>query len=297
MPFNLPNGGRIYSEHVVARAEDLIAHQIWQGIDVLRLKHWLNNFRSAEHRYFAARVLETLIFRSEAQTISMLTHLFHRTIPDLARRFGLPLELCSAFERLKFRIEPNFRIVPVEPSDDAVPPSGRLIAKLIQKQLRFRKEWIIRYGQVSQDTPFVVFIDDLIGTGNQFTNFLKQQNLEHLIEERRCCYVALAAHGDGIRHLKSKFPGLPLSAVDLLEAQNSLFGSDSLAFPDGTNTITDAKAFYYEMLDQFHINNSKFRDGYGGLNLAYAFAHTVPNNSTPLIWWPQNAVWTPLFDR
>lgn len=69
------------------------------------------------------------------------------------------------------------------------------------------------------------------------------------------------------------------------------------AFPDGTNTLEDAQAFYDDMLDTFQINNPKFRNGYGNLNLSYAFQYSVPNNSTPLLWWPANKTWQPLFRR
>jgi hypothetical protein len=45
----------------------------------------LTNFQTNEERYFAACVLDALIFRSEQQTISLFRHLFLPVIPDLAR--------------------------------------------------------------------------------------------------------------------------------------------------------------------------------------------------------------------
>ena len=297
MPFKLPTDGPTYTDHIITRSKDLIAHNIWQGLEEVRLSKWLNNFTSAEHRYFAARVLDTLMYRSDSQTKSMLIHLFHRTIPDVARHYSLASELYSAYDRLQTETEPNIRLVPVAPSQQATMASGPFIARLIRKHLDFRKQWISRHDQVGSTTSSVVFIDDFIGTGTQFSKFLKRHNLTHLIDERRCCYIAVAAHSAGIQHLRSTFPDLPVAAVDLLEPRNSLFHQQSLAFPDGTNTIDDAKAFYHKMIDAFHINDPRFREGYGSLNLTYAFAHAVPNNSTPLLWWPRQANWTPLFNR
>lgn len=297
MPFKLPEDGPTYTDHIITRSKDLIAHNIWQGLEEIRLSNWLNNFATAEHRYFAARVLDTLMYRSESQIQSMATHLFQRTIPDLARHYNLPSELYSAWDRLRAKTEPNIRLVPALPSHHATMASGPLLARLIRKHLNIRREWIIGHDQVRPTTPFVIFIDDFIGTGDQSSEFLQQPGLIRLVHSRRCCFVSLAAHRAGIDHLTSIFPDLPVSAVDLLEPRNGLFHDQSLAFPDGTNTIADARAFYYEMLDSFHINSTKFRDGYGGLDLAYAFSHAVPNNSTPLLWWPQQAGWTPLFNR
>jgi len=297
MSFELPEDGRTYTEYIVARSKDLIAYNIWEGLQEIRLSKWLNNFRTDERRYFAARVLDTLIYRSDAQTKAMLTHLFQRTIPDIARHYSLPSELYSAVDRLQAASDPNIRLVPVVPATRPPNPSGPLITRRISQHLHFRRKWTIRADQIRATTPFVVFIDDFIGTGMQFSTFLDKQKLGHLVEKRRCCYVAVAGHSRGIGHLREKFPELPVSAVDLLEPSNSLFHEQSLAFPDGTNSIDDAKAFYYEMLKEFRIHPSRFREGYGDLALAYAFSHAVPNNCTPLLWWPHNANWTPLFDR
>ena len=296
MPFTLPPDGPIYTDHIISRCRDLIAHNIWQGIDDIQLGQWLNNFPLAEQRYFAARVLDVLMYRSDPQTKSMLTHLFHRTIPDVARHYSFSSHLHSVCDRLQRNHEPELRLVPVSPARQAAMASGPLITRLAQKHLNFRKKWIIPHRKIRSTTPFVVFLDDFIGTGTQFSRFIRQANLTHLIAERRCCYVAVAAHATGMKNLRNEFPGLAVSAVDLLSARNSLFHRHSLAFPDGTNPIADARAFYRQMLHRFKIRH-RYHGGYGGLDLVYAFAHAVPNNSTPLLWWPQNTHWTPLFRR
>ena len=296
MPFVLPPHGAAYTDHIIARCRDLITHNIWQGIDDLQLNLWLNNFPNAEQRYFAARVLDILMYRSDPQTKSMLTHLFHRTIPDLARSHNFATDLHSICDRLQSNYDPEVRLVPVMPARQATMASGPLITRLAQKHLNFRKKWIIPHRKIRSTTPFVVFLDDFIGTGNQFSRFLKQERLTHLVTERRCCYVAVAAHSTGIDSLRDEFPDLAVSAVDSLSPQNSLFHHQSLAFPDGTNTIADARAFYRQMLNTFRIR-LHYQGGYGGLDLAYAFAHAVPNNCTPLLWWPQNRHWIPLFRR
>ena len=296
MPFTLPPDGPTYTDHIIARCKDLITHNIWQGIDDLQLSRWLNNFPSAEQRYFAARVLDILIYRSDPQTKSMLTHLFHRTIPNVARHHGFGSHLHSACDRLQWDHEPNLRLVPVSPAPQATMASGPLITRLAQKHLNFHKKWIIPHRKIRPTTPFVVFLDDVIGTGTQFSQFIKKAHLTHLIKERRCCYVAVAAHSTGINNLTDEFPELAVSAVDMLSPRNSLFHPQSLAFPDGTNTIDDARTFYRQMLNTFQVSR-RYQGGYGGLDLAYAFAHAVPNNSTPLLWWPENTQWTPLFRR
>lgn len=296
MPFALPTDGSTYIDQIITRCKDLINYNVWQGLDELQLDIWLNNFSCDKQRYFAARLLDVLIYLSEPQTKSMLTHLFQRTIGDLARTHNFGSFLQSTSELLQSEHEPHIRVVPVTPDRHSATASGPLLTRLARRHLNIRKKWIISARRIRSNASFVVFLDDFIGTGNQFSRFLRHNRLAHLIEERRCCYLSIAAHSSGINNLRREFPGLAVSAVDLLTEQNSLFDEQSLAFPDGTNCLSDAMSFYREMLKSFHIR-PRYKNGYGGLNVAYAFSHSVPNNSTPLLWWPKNSNWTPLFVR
>ena len=89
--FRLPADGDIYVDRVFTRCRDLIGYQLWAGLQRSRLDSWIGNFRTSEERYFAARVLDALIYRSEDQTIALLRQLFRRVIPDSARIRGLPV--------------------------------------------------------------------------------------------------------------------------------------------------------------------------------------------------------------
>lgn len=299
MNFVVPEDGLTYTNNTLLRCKSLIAHNIWEGIDETRLLRWMNNFKTAEHRYFATRILDTLMYRSDTQTKSMLKHLFQRTLPDISRHHNLPNELTTALNLLRMSREPNVRVVPVVPSrqQNQIMSSGPLIARIIHKHLRIQKQWILDPGSINDNTPFVIFVDDFIGTGTQFSQFMHRAKLVHLIDNRRCCFVALAGHQIGIKHLRTKFASLPVSAVDLLNTNNSLFDTESSSFLDGTNTIEAAYNCYDQVLSALDMGTSRFRTGFGNLNLAYAFAHGVPNNCTPLLWWSESDNWFPLFDR
>ena len=226
----------------------------------------------------------------------MLTQMFHRTIPDLAKDHNLFAVPSNVYERLKANREPDVRIVPVLQGNQAQMASGPFIGRLVRRRLGIHRNWIIPHHDIRPSTPFVIFIDDFIGTGNQFSSFIREENLLNLIAEQRCCYVSITAHVDGIKKLKCEFPNLAIASVDKLSDRNSLFSEEGLAFPDGTNSVADARAFYEEILSPLDVD-SRFRGGFGSLNLAYAFDHAVPNNSTPLLWWSNSDSWIPLFPR
>ena len=209
MQFSLPPDGLIYTEFVLSRSKDLIAQNIWHGIEENRLTRWLNNFQGDLQRYFAARILDALMYRSDDQTKSMVTHLFQRTLPDLARSRSLPLDLACAFESLQSDVDPLIRIVPVTPTNQAEMASGPLVTRLVRRHLELNKNWILQPAAAARTSKFVVFIDDFIGTGCQFRKFIKHRSLAHLLHNRQCCYVALAAHSEGVRNLKHGIPPSP----------------------------------------------------------------------------------------
>ena len=85
--------------------------------------------------------------------------------------------------------------------------------------------------------------------------------------------------------------------MEFLDDSHNMFRQMNDTLRDDTNSLPVAKSYYDGMLDEFGIRDEAFRDGYGKLNLTYAFAHSAPNNSTPLLWWPANGRWVPLFER
>src|SRR5438874_796228 len=91
--FQLPKDGAIYTDSIFGRCHDLIAYGVWSGIEEHRLDTWIANFTTDEERYFAARVLDNLVYRSDKQTIALMKQMFQRVIPDLARSRGLDAAL------------------------------------------------------------------------------------------------------------------------------------------------------------------------------------------------------------
>ena len=62
--FALPRDGIVYTDTVFSRSRDFISYDVWSGVELHRLDQWIANFRTEEERYFAAKVLDALIYRS-----------------------------------------------------------------------------------------------------------------------------------------------------------------------------------------------------------------------------------------
>jgi len=305
VPFQIPRDGLTYIEEIVARCADLIDQHIWEGLHVARLQTWMANFSSDEEKYFAACVLDSLIYRSEPQTIALIAQMLQRTLPDLVRLDPTPL---GAIDDWKDRLgrghgaEPGIRLVPVAKRTDPPTKSANHIARLMKRYFSIDESLIIHASDIplhaAQGAEVFIFIDDFLGTGLQFEEFYTAERLNTALATKYTACVPLVAHQSGIRHLGSLYPNLRVRTVEPLDESHSLFSDQANCFKDEVNTPNGAKQYYYELLQRKGLNISgPDRRGFGHLELAYAFSHAVPDNSLPILWWGETPGWSPLFDR
>jgi hypothetical protein len=300
--FRLPRDGSIYADKIFSRCRDLISYHFWSGMPQHRLDAWIANFRTPEERYFAARVLDALIYRSDDQTLALLRELITRVIPDYARIHGLPPQLQDMYLKLRSpSMDPGIRIVPVLPPGAAPTKSGVILARHLKRALKIKENWIIHPDTVPaaiSDGHTIIFVDDFLGTGDQFTKFLKATKLVPVASSTCFIYGCLAAHEEGIGFLRKECPSVHVATVEKLDDSHALFHNSAGSFPDGINSVDCAKEFYYQLLDDrgFGIIGPN-RRGFGHLEIVYAFEHSVPDNSLPILWWDHSSQWQHLFDR
>ena len=301
--FQLPKDGTIYTRSIFRRCQDLIRHEIWSGIELNRLDTWIANFKTDEERYFSARVLDALIYRSDRQTIALMKQLFQRVIPDLARSRGLNSSLRVVYQSLQdHTVGPGVRVVPVIPPGESPTKSGTTIARMLRRNLRFHEAWFAYPHDVANlinQVDGIIFVDDFLGTGTQFLrDFLVPTGLASHLSSGRFVYTPLVGHVEGVNRLRTDCPDLHVDTVELLDDSHALFHKESGGFPDDVNSTETARDFYYALLKNRRIDiNGPERRGFGHFELAYAFEHAVPDNSLPILWWPHSEDWRPLFDR
>lgn len=306
--FSLPQEAHAYIRRITERCIDLINTGIWSGIHVQRLRQWLSNFKTEQEKYFAACILDNLIYRSEDQTIALLKQLFQRTLPDLTRLNVSPVGAIYDWEeRLKklptsYPVNPEIRLVAATKRQDPPTKSAHQIARLIKRFLYIDERWIINSWEVIENIrrniKIFIFIDDFLGTGAQFEELINDEQLNHVLSEAYFAYLPLTAHVQGIKYLKRTFPRLHVSATEVLDETHGVFHTKSACFKDGINSPQIAKEFYYNLLDKYKITiPGPIRRGFGHFELAYIFQHAAPDNSLPILWWNDPGRWHSLFDR
>jgi len=301
--FSVPRDGEIFISSVYERCEDFISNGIWTGIDILDFQSWWANFSIPEDRYFAACILDSLIYRSKKQTISLIQHLFQRTIPDLVRLNPMPITAPDNWiDLLGSSCESGVRLVAAVKHDDPPTKSSHLIMRIMKQEFSINEDFMITPDQIEDFVLYginvFIFIDDFLGTGDQFTEILIDEAVEPYLHTHYVAYVPLVAHETGVTHLNNVYPDLKLSSVELLDESNGLFHSSSCCFNDEANDNIIAKAYYYELLKRKDIKiQDQHRRGFGKLELAYSFEHATPDNCLPILWWKHSQKFKPLFRR
>jgi hypothetical protein len=301
-PFSLPDKGEVYIEQVVDRCKNLAAGRVWGGLSPLALDHWMKNFTNSLERYFAASVLDALIYRSSQQTIALMEQVFQRSIPDLLRRRNKAWQgWDDRLMALTDKSETGIRLVPVIRADDPPTKSGPHLARLYRRHMNFNDDWMIWPWQISRSREkgvnIFIFIDDFLGSGRQFTDFDRLFDLKKQLAGSLAIYAPLVAHAKGVERVSNRSPHVSVCSAEALSYANGLFHPQSKHFSDGVNSPASAMSYYYELVKRKSIGlNPKSRKGFGSLALAYSFEHGTPNNCLPLFW-IETPSWVPLFRR
>lgn len=304
--FAVPPDGEVFTNDILERAGALIDAGIWEGIDHVRLRTWLRNFDSPEEKYFAACVLDGLVYRSVGQTVAMMEQMLERTLVDHTRGSPPPKDVpgdwLAALRTRRGMGDPKIRIVPVIRDKDPPTKSGPQLARMYRRYLGLEDAWMIWpwqiQDQIKKGAKAFIFIDDFLGTGTQFARFGKKFDFANVLQGVYAVYAPLVAHREGLQCLAKELPYVGVCVVEALGARHSAFSPESPYFNDGTNSAASTKQFYEGLLERkLGSVPPNYREGWGKLQLTYVFQHAVPNNCLPILWWDQPGSWTPLFGR
>lgn len=267
-------------------AKLLIEQKIWDSISHNDLDRWLSNFKTDEEILLSALLLESLAYRSAQQTTSLLIAALECALPHTI--YSNPDEIFKGRNFLKLftakHADPEFKIVPVIRDSDSPTKSGPSVARMYRRQLGVNDKymiwpWLIEKN-IEAGAKNFVFIDDILATGSQSSEFFDTLKLAQYTDIN-FCYIPLLAHRDGIDLLKERHPSVKVSPVEVLEDAHCFFKNEKMA------QIIDLKELYLKVAEQ-RMNRSFFKRmpmGYDGLALTFSYYHATPNASLPLFWY------------
>lgn len=294
----LPVHWKTYYANVKDRCKDLVRYKIWNGLDVNRLEVWMKNFNTDSEKYLSACILDSLMYRSNSMTKSLIYHLFNVVLPNYTRLNPTPIGVINDwFERFNsHRQDPGVRLVSAIREIDPPTKSANFILRLLSKEFNIKDSWIIypnqmKYHYESGIRTFV-FIDDFLGSGLQFSEIILEYNL-NMIPESYIIYCPLVAHTTGVEFVEKSFNNaIPIVASEYLNEKMNFFDN----FFD--NSPENAREFYVKMALEKGIIKSRSDNefGFGNLQVAYSFEHSCPDNSLNVLWHSSDN-WNPLFNK
>jgi len=244
-----------------------------------RAMRWVSQFPFFEWKLYALKLLTNITFLNEEKVNKKLK------------------ELSNSLSILK-----NCVISDIE---GAAKSSEHLFYPLNKLTEISQKNFIHSESLTATDSRDIVFIDDMIGTGNQAKNYINKLKKEGKIGNQKLHYFAIVGLRDGIKELKNS--GLFENVLITEEIQNKAFDTGDIFDAEESGM---AKEMAFELGKQL-TKDMKNVDplGYKNSEALVFFGHNNPNNSLPIFWASGKCKllesvgesteikWTPLFPR
>lgn len=176
-----------FIQHKKSQCGKLIEYGIWKGIDSNDLSAWLKNFSTEQEKYFAACIMDWLVYRNDDHVDSMLFDLLTRHLHNQWRidknsnydSLKNPLEILSS--KWDFKKYP-LRYVTAVTKKDRGTKSGYHIISVLNHNLGVSERYNISPDEVQKSYEqdgirTFLFFDDIIGTGEQMKTVLRETGI------------------------------------------------------------------------------------------------------------------------
>lgn len=304
MPFSVPEDYASLSRQVFGRFRSLVINNAIDIVTPTEFDAWRRNFESDEEQYLAAQMLSAAVIRTQRMNKSGYRQILEVILPSLLREAGLwTFDYIDEMEAaLSDRTAPiPVRFMPVDGQllDGRPGNSGDAVLREFGQLARIADRYFVRADDANiwQNPPeLLIFLDDLLGTGSQFSRFATNYGIANLPKTTRCAYVPLMAAQQGMDVVARTHPVVMVKPVEILQISSAFF-SESAATPgvwarDGHNSVEDVRAFYRSLMTDRGVG----AESRHSLELTVLLPGRPPNN-TLKAYWSGNDQWAPLLRR
>ena len=272
-------------------------------------RQWLSNFEESDQE-IAHHLLNSFIYFSEDLTLQLFVAAMQNISVSESWRRRNPGDPFSAWPRFFRRLRLTYVTGEVENPTD----SGHVFARKARDHAgiaegRIDKPEVALAKRMAGDKAPLVFVDDFVGSGNQF---LATWQRKYLINGRITSFesVTAAASANGIEFetyyapavctakgrdiIQKLCPGVVIAAGNFLDDRYSAFHAQSLIWPQ------ELAAAGRDMIERVSERLGIPSDGgiwdwrgFHQLGLTLGFAHKTPDATIPLFRWSQDG-WHPL---
>lgn len=301
------------NEHIVlSKCESFVDYHLWPLYEKLNPRDWLSNFKDTEQE-MAVHLLNAFIYFSDIITDQLFITAFlglSRTLRPLHPSYVRNKNAWSYF------ID-NILVTHVTGEIPNTTDSGYAFARRSRQLLGIQEDRIVEPGDAivlmyrNAPTPWpVVFVDDFVGSGNQFRDTWfreyrvtpkKTTSFAELSKNRgqRFFYTPVICTSKGKATIERACPEVLLCPAHVVPENYSAIVADSVVWP--LTLRSQARDFIYEVSQRAGIPDTDGTDtsdwqGFHKLGLTLAFAHSIPDATLPIFYWQSNG-WKPLLRK
>jgi hypothetical protein len=291
----------IYVKEVLARCEALKRAGMWLPEPAIRPRAWIGNFDDDE-KIIAAQLLDRFVFYSQRLTDSLLTTSFN-SIADGMKKGPLAPSREQLLQAL-----PTAIFTPVSGETPNPTDSGYFLCRRTRQVLNVDEAQIMAARdalQAAANGRPVVFVDDFIGSGDQFLTTWQDRGSGTSFEEIQnsvafpAIYVSLVGTEFGITNIGAHAPTVAVCVTHKIDNRGTIWGIQSLN-PVLYNQIDSLLNKYVPRLtphDIYMHRENYLKYGYKHRGLFFAFEHSVPDATLPIFWCRGTNNWEPLIER
>lgn len=296
---------RITKDFALAKCNYFVDVQLWPILSQLDPKGWLSNFRTNEMDH-AVHLLYSFVFFSE----KLIDELFVAAFQGLSRKRSMQGRTSSNVKKEWGTFINRAIITYVTGEVPRVTDSGYAFARKSRQLLGISEDHILSPEEAikvlynNNRPPPVVFVDDFVGSGDQFVSTWERK--VKISRSGTTSFKSIAASGRvpifycpvlctefGYKRLIRQCAPTRIAPSHIVSGRYSAFHPKSVIWP--TDLRPTAAAFLQKVSRRARITGINWK-GYNDLGLAMAFHHSVPDATLPIIYWDQNG-WKPLIRR
>lgn len=292
----------IVIEEALAKCDVLKIAGIWPPEPKMRPRAWLQNFDPRD-RPLAAFLLDKFSFYNGRLT-DLLLIASYNSLGD-----GMPKGPNAPSREILIQAISSAVFTPVKGEHPNPTDSGYLLCRKARQLLGIPEEYIVDTSEALKHAYTgkpVVFIDDIVGSGDQFLNTWTMNDLngQSFKEAQRktgfvAIYITLVTTKVGLDKIYRDAPEVAVCAAHVLEKKSTIYGIDS--DPELIKKIEAMLAKYSSRLtpkeDYIANNQSYLTHGYKNVGLMFGFEHSIPDSTLPIFWSPGAGDWEPLIER
>lgn len=295
----------VFIDEVIGKCELLKRSAMWPSEPRMRPRAWLNNF-DQEDRALAASLLNRFTYCNSMVVDSLLRASWGGLLD------GMPKGPCAP---VSSRIQAGLAdavFTPVEGENPNRTDSGNLMCRKARQVLQVADENVmdpLDALKAAKDGKTVIFIDDFVGSGDQFLSTWRRAYDElggdsfqsvHSDVGFTAIYITLVTTDFGLKNIHDEAPNVAVCPTHIIEPKSTLSGLIGEGLLDGEK-VENLLSKYVDRLtpkEDYIADYLPYKlYGYKRRGLLLGFEHSIPDATLPIFWSPGIGDWEPLIER